>query len=166
MALSHGDVFSYSKLTNSEKITVFMVSFEGVALNWYRWKEQREPFQDWKDLKLRLLNRFRSLREGTLTGQFSRIQQVLTTEEHCTRFEKLMTLVSHLTDEVLLETFMTRLYPVIRAKLECWENMKLDVVIKKAQWIKNKEVAWRKRRKRKREEARPNKKTLSPIAHQ
>lgn len=87
-------------------------------------------------------------------------------EEHCTRFEKLMTSVSHLTDEVLLETFMTRLYPVIRAKLECWENMKLDVVIKKAQWIKNKEVAWRKRRKRKREEARPNKKTLSPIAHQ
>lgn len=38
----------------------------------------------------------------------------------------MMALVLHLSEEVLLETFLTSLDEVIKAELECWEAMKLD----------------------------------------
>lgn len=37
-----------------------IISFEGVALDWFRAKEERSPFKDWKDLKDKLPVRFRS----------------------------------------------------------------------------------------------------------
>ena len=42
------------------------------------------------------------------------------------RFEKLMTSVSHLTDEVMLETFIISLDLIIKIELECWESMTLS----------------------------------------
>lgn len=40
-----------------------------------------------------------------------------------------MALVSHLTNEVLLETFFTGLEPMIKVELECWESMSLDAIM-------------------------------------
>ena len=67
--------FQIHKLTDSEKLTVATISFEGPALNWYRSQEERDKFTCWLNLKERLLIRFRSSREGSLYGRFLRIQQ-------------------------------------------------------------------------------------------
>ena len=43
--------FLIHKLTESEKITVSTISFEGPTLNWYRSQEEREKFVDWANMK-------------------------------------------------------------------------------------------------------------------
>ena len=53
--------FQIHKLTESEKITVSIISFDGAALDWYRSREDREPFTNWEDLKQRLIIRFRQV---------------------------------------------------------------------------------------------------------
>ena len=73
--------FQIHKLTDSEKLTVATISFEGPALNWYRSQEERDKFTCWLNLKERLLIRFRSSREGSLYGRFLRIQQESSVEE-------------------------------------------------------------------------------------
>ena len=50
--------FQIHKLMEEEKMTVMVISFEAVALDQYRAKEDREPFSDWKALKMCLLQRF------------------------------------------------------------------------------------------------------------
>ena len=47
--------FQIHKLTESEKMIVSTISFEGPALNWYRSQEEREKFVDWANMKERLL---------------------------------------------------------------------------------------------------------------
>ena len=74
--------FRIHKLTESEKMTVSTISFEGPALNWFRSQEEREKFIDWANIKERLLERFRSSREGSLYGRFLRIQQTTTVDEY------------------------------------------------------------------------------------
>ena len=52
--LSRADrYFQIHKLTNSEKMTVAVVSFDGATLDWYRSHEEQEPFANWADLKKR-----------------------------------------------------------------------------------------------------------------
>ncbi|KAA0052895.1 transposon Tf2-1 polyprotein isoform X1 [Cucumis melo var. makuwa] len=60
--------FQIHRLTDSEKMTVATISFEGPALNWYRAQEERDKFKDWANLKERFLVRFRSTREGSICG--------------------------------------------------------------------------------------------------
>ena len=62
--------FRIHKLTESKKMTVSTISFKGPALNWFRSQEEREKFVDWANMKERLLERFRSSREGSLYGRF------------------------------------------------------------------------------------------------
>ncbi|KAA0036991.1 ty3-gypsy retrotransposon protein [Cucumis melo var. makuwa] len=53
--------FQIHKLTDAEKMTVSIISFDGPALDWFRSQEQRNKFADWSNLKSRLLERFRSI---------------------------------------------------------------------------------------------------------
>lgn len=80
--------FQIHKLTDCEKLTVTTISFEGLALNWYRSQEERDKFTNWLNLKERLLIRFRSIREGSLYGRFLRIQQDSSVEEYRNRIDK------------------------------------------------------------------------------
>lgn len=52
--------FQLYKVTDYKKLTVVVVSLEGEVLNWYRELEDCKPFKDWKDFKIRLLERFQS----------------------------------------------------------------------------------------------------------
>ncbi|KAA0040680.1 transposon Tf2-1 polyprotein isoform X1 [Cucumis melo var. makuwa] len=94
---------------------VSTICFDGPTLNWYRSQEEREKFVSWTNLKERLLVRFQSTREGTVCGQFLRIQQETTMEEYRNRFDKLVAPLSDLEDRVVEETFMTGQFPWIRA---------------------------------------------------
>ncbi|XP_022137369.1 uncharacterized protein LOC111008840 [Momordica charantia] len=46
--------FEIQKLTDEEKMIVAIISFDGIALAWYRYTDNREKHQDWNDLKGRL----------------------------------------------------------------------------------------------------------------
>lgn len=59
-----------------------MINFDVAALDWYRAKEERESFANWKDLQLRLSARFQSTRKGSICGQFLAIKDETTIEEH------------------------------------------------------------------------------------
>lgn len=67
-------------------------------------------------MKFRLLQHFRSPRQGTVCGQFLSIKQESTVEEYINLFHKL---ADHLTDEILENTFMNGLNPLVRAEVEC-----------------------------------------------
>lgn len=43
--------FQIHKLTESEKMTLAVISFDRPALNWYRSHADREPFAKWEDLR-------------------------------------------------------------------------------------------------------------------
>lgn len=129
--------FSNHKLTKSEKMTVAVISFEGVALDWFRGKDEQTPFKDWKDLKDKLLVRFRSSKKGSARGQFLAIKQETTVEEYQILFNKLVAPFSQLFDQVLEETFMNGLLPWIKAEVECWEPVRLTSMMKIA---KNREL--------------------------
>ena len=103
--------FRIHRLTESEKMTVATISFEGPALNWYRSQEEWEKFVDWANMKDRLLVHFRSVREGSLYGRFLCIQQKKTVEEYRNLFDKWVAPLSDLLEKVVEETFMSGLKP-------------------------------------------------------
>lgn len=51
-----------------EKMIVVVISFEGVVLNGYRGKEEREPFMDGYDLKSTVRERFWRAKKGCILG--------------------------------------------------------------------------------------------------
>ena len=98
--------FQIHKLTNSERLIVATISFEGPTLNWYRAQEERDKFIDWLNLKERLLLRFRFMCEGSLYGCFLRIQQDLSAEEYRNLFDKWMAPLADIQEKIVEETFM------------------------------------------------------------
>lgn len=50
----------YKLLTEAERLEAVVVALEGDALKWYQWENRRHPIRRWEDLKILLLERFRS----------------------------------------------------------------------------------------------------------
>ena len=48
-------------MTESEKLPVAVINFEGPSLYWYRSQAEREAFVRWEDLKQKMLIRFEPL---------------------------------------------------------------------------------------------------------
>lgn len=46
--LFQADRYFQILVTNSEKMTVSVISFDGPALNWYRLQDERDKFKDWR----------------------------------------------------------------------------------------------------------------------
>ncbi|KAL0549733.1 hypothetical protein IC582_014220 [Cucumis melo] len=132
--------FQIHELTNLEKMTMATISFKGPALNWYREQEERDKFKNWLDLKERLLIRFQSVREGSLCGQFLRIQQESSVEEYRNQFDKLMAPISNLPDRVIEEIVMNGLLPWIKAEVEFCRPIGLAEMMSLAQLTKNREI--------------------------
>ncbi|TYK16772.1 Transposon Ty3-G Gag-Pol polyprotein [Cucumis melo var. makuwa] len=132
--------FQIHKLTESEKMLVSTICFDGPALNWYRSQEEREKFVSWTNLKERLMVRFQSTREGTVCGRFLRILQETTVEEYRNRFDKLVAPLSDLEDRVVEETFMTGLFPWIRAEVILCRPKGLAEMMLTAQLVEDREI--------------------------
>lgn len=132
--------FQIHNLTDSEKMIVAVVSFDGAASNWYRSQEERNEFKDWADLKQRLLVRFQSIREGSICGRFLAIKQESTVEEYRNLFDNKKLVIApfsvaplpELPNKVLEKTFMNGLIPWIKAEVECWEPVRLAQMMKLA----------------------------------
>ena len=88
--------FKIHDLTDSEKLTTGVISFDDLALDWYQAQEELEVFKNWAALKERMLVQFRSIREGTLVGRFFSIKQKTNVEEYRNRFDRYLALVEFL----------------------------------------------------------------------
>ncbi|TYK28540.1 transposon Tf2-1 polyprotein isoform X1 [Cucumis melo var. makuwa] len=121
-------------------MTVSVISFNGPALDWYRSQEEREKFKNCSDLKRRLLERFHSIREGSIYGRFFAIKQTSTVEEYQNLFDNLVAPLTHLSDRVLEETFMNGLVPWIRAEVEYSEPKGLVQMMRLVQKAEVREI--------------------------
>nr|GFA87647.1 ankyrin repeat-containing protein [Tanacetum cinerariifolium] len=83
-----------------------MMCLEGLALSWFRWTHNREPFQSWEDLKRRMLVHFQSLQAGTLNEHFFAISQSGTARDYITMFETMAAQLPRLQEEVLEGIFI------------------------------------------------------------
>ncbi|KAA0037013.1 peroxidase 64 [Cucumis melo var. makuwa] len=132
--------FQIHKLSDSEKMLVSTISFDGPALNWYRSQEEREKFTSWSNLKERLLVRFRSSRDGTILGKFLRVKQESTVDDYRNLFDKLVAPLSDVPDPVIEDTFMNGLFPWIRAEVILCRPKGLAEMMEFAQLVENREI--------------------------
>ena len=93
-------------------MTVAVISFEGAALNWYGAQEERDPFLNWRNLKERLLVRFRSKRNSSLCGRFLAIKQESTVKEYRNLFDKLVAPLPYLSNQVFRGDFYEWVKPL------------------------------------------------------
>ena len=103
--------FKIHELIDSEKFTAAVISFDGLALDWYRLNDELEAFTSWENMKLRMLVRFRTIRDGLLVGKFLSIKQETTIEEYRNMFDRLLAPVTFLQIVVLEKMFMNGLSP-------------------------------------------------------
>nr|GEZ68747.1 ankyrin repeat-containing protein [Tanacetum cinerariifolium] len=54
--------------TTGERLRAAVLSLEGLALSWFRWINNQEPFRNWEELKRRLLHRFQSSQDEEVLG--------------------------------------------------------------------------------------------------
>lgn len=57
-------------MNDYEKLIVTVLSLEGESFNCNRGLEECEPFCDWTDFKIRMLERFPVSQQGNILGQF------------------------------------------------------------------------------------------------
>lgn len=83
-----------------------VISFESATLDWYRAREECALFTSWNELKLQLLEHFRSAKQNSMCGQFLTIKQEAIVEEYHNRFDRLVALLPQFSNEVLENTFL------------------------------------------------------------
>ncbi|KAA0046073.1 Transposon Ty3-G Gag-Pol polyprotein [Cucumis melo var. makuwa] len=132
--------FQIHRLTESEKMLVSTISFDGPALNWYRSQEERSRFTSWSNMKERLLVRFRSNKDGTIGGQFLRIKQEGIVEEYINLFDKMVAPVNDLPEWVIEDTFMNGLLPWVRSEVVFCRPKSLAEMMEAAQMVENREI--------------------------
>ncbi|TYJ98848.1 transposon Tf2-1 polyprotein isoform X1 [Cucumis melo var. makuwa] len=133
--------FQIHKLTDSEKMLVSTVSFDGPTLNWFRSQEERDRFTSWSNMKERLLVRFRSNKDGTISGQFLRVKQESTVEEYINLFDKMVAPVNDLPERVIQDTFMNGLLPWVRSEVFFCRPKSLTEMMEVPQMVENREIA-------------------------
>ncbi|XP_022154744.1 uncharacterized protein LOC111021922 [Momordica charantia] len=79
--------FEINHLSEEEKMTVTIISFEGAAMKWYCWSENRQPFADWNNLKTRMFERFSDSKDQNLLSRFLSIKKEGTVTEYRQTFE-------------------------------------------------------------------------------
>lgn len=58
--------FALHQFSTEDKIEAAIISFESDALLWYQWENQRQEITWWEEMKVKLLQQFRSTQMGGL----------------------------------------------------------------------------------------------------
>ncbi|KAA0042901.1 transposon Tf2-1 polyprotein isoform X1 [Cucumis melo var. makuwa] len=130
--------FKIHNLTDSEKLMVEMISFDGPALDW-------------------------AIRDGILVGRFLTIELETTVEEYRNCFGKLLVPVAFLSTVVLEETFMNALNPWLKFEVETLKPIRLAQMMKLALKIENRELVRRECGLVNSYDAQPNHKNPQPL---
>lgn len=92
--------FKVSDYSEEEKLRHVRTCFDGEALL-YRWERDRNPFQSWSQMKIRVFEQY-SMNRDTSTGErLLTLRQTGTVREYCRDFKNLAMNAPELTEEVL-----------------------------------------------------------------
>ncbi|XP_010454397.1 PREDICTED: uncharacterized protein LOC104736161 [Camelina sativa] len=126
--------FEFGNFTDAEKIRLAYMSVEGQALCWFK-LEEREPFLDWNDFKVRVLERF-----GDPISPMERLLSLKQDESvirYLGEFEDLSTQCSGLPDSVLEAVFIKGLKKEIQDMLRMFQPKGLSDIIMMARRVEN-----------------------------
>ena len=121
------------KLTNLLRLK----SFEQLSCVWKVMLspgDGRRGFRGWSDFRQLLLERFRTLQEGTLLDQLFALHQSSYVRKFHRHFEEVA-------DAVLESAFVNGLREDLRVELRLWSPMGLQQIMRIAQQIEDKNVA-------------------------
>ncbi|KAJ9552222.1 hypothetical protein OSB04_016267 [Centaurea solstitialis] len=118
--------FDVNRLTQTEKIDVSFIAFEGTALEWFQWENRRHPITRWEDLRKLILRQFRSLATGALCEQFLAVKQDGSVEDFIRRFVDLVSPLEGIPEEVFLSQFINGLWGTIRAEVRLHNPVTLE----------------------------------------
>lgn len=68
--LQAGQYFKFHRLTEDERVEAAVVAFEGDALLWFQWEDDRRQIMGWEELKMMILRQFRPTFAGSLHEQW------------------------------------------------------------------------------------------------
>ena len=100
-------------MTNAEKLDVAAISFEGEALVWYQWEDQRRKMKSWGELKSRLQDCFGLSQGGSLCERFLTLRQEGLVRAFCQTSEIMASMLQGFLEPVLEGVFVNRLRPEI-----------------------------------------------------
>ncbi|XP_022148929.1 uncharacterized protein LOC111017476 [Momordica charantia] len=129
--------YDRNKFKKVEMPIFIVISFDVVALAWYRWHEPRDQFTDWDNLRTRSLKRFRKSKEGRQCARLLAIKQEGSVAEYQEAFEALSAPLPQLSDEVLECTFLNGLDLVVRSKVLATEPQGLEQIMHRAQLVED-----------------------------
>lgn len=109
--------FNMNQLSNCEKLEAAAVCFEGEALAWFQWEDDRQPMRRWEDLKTLVMERFRTSQEGTQLEKLLALRQVSSVRDYRRQFAALAAPLPPILEEVLECNFVNGLTPIIRAEV-------------------------------------------------
>ncbi|KAJ9555024.1 hypothetical protein OSB04_009638 [Centaurea solstitialis] len=124
--------FNLNRLSQTEKIEVAFISFEGTALKWFQWENRRHPILRWEDLRRLILRQFRSTAKGTLCEQFLAIKQEVYGSGLTVRRDP---------EEVFMSQFINGLDGLIRAEVRVLNPATLEEAMEIALKVEVKNAA-------------------------
>lgn len=133
--------FEIHKLSDTEKMKVVVISFSQEVVDWYRWANNRKPIRNWKEMKERMLERWRPTLEGTLTNQLLTIKQEGAYADYRQKFEIFSAPLPNLKESVLVTAFLNGLHPSLKAEVVSRRPVGLDRCMLEAQSIDDRDIA-------------------------
>ena len=122
-------------MTEEEKIAAAIISLDGKALTWFQWEDGHRPILNWEELKVRLLDRFRRIQEGTLCEQFLSLRPDGSVRDYLRTFELLASALDGVPKNVQESTFINGLKLEIRAEVRMLKPVGLREVMNLAQRV-------------------------------
>lgn len=101
--------FRTARYTEEEKLELVALSLTGPVLNWYSWEAVEEPFQDWRQFKKRLLDRFALSMDDEPGNRLCALRQTGSIQKYVSEFEELITQVTGIDEANLVNKFYTGL---------------------------------------------------------
>lgn len=104
-----GQYFYRNQIDESQWLNIASYNIEEEALQFYRWFNNTRGQFSWKDLTIRLLQRFGPKEFEDPAGALSKLRQTGTVTEYQKEFERLSNLVHGLSEEFLVSCFISGL---------------------------------------------------------
>lgn len=110
--------FGFNKLTEEEMLEAAAVAMDGDALSWYQGENNHLLIRRWRDLRMFVLRRFRSMSGGSLYEQWLVTNQTSTVTNYMRKFIITVTPLEGISEDMLLGLFLNGLKEEI--KVEVW----------------------------------------------
>ena len=129
--------FAVNGLNEAEQLMAAGLCMEGRALAWFRWREERSPIRSWGEFKESVIERFRSVHDGSPKEQFYSLVQTGSVMDYRDRFELLSSQTSGISDSDYMANFLKGLKPEVRAAVRTLNPRNLASAMTMAQLVED-----------------------------